>query len=98
MNGRFIAAAALFVWLGVEGKALAQLPPLNDAPDSVAVADTTDTLAQGQTAAAAGTQTGPKKLKIVRRNYEYRRQLGMALAMMAFVALIFTSTQNWNPG
>jgi hypothetical protein len=40
---------------------------------------------------------GPKKLKLVQRGYSYRQQIGLAVGMMAFVAVIFTTSQNWNP-
>jgi len=94
----FIAPALLLVWAY---SASAQFTPpsldVGSGQDSTALADTSDTLAQQ--AAAQGVQpSGPKKLKIVRRKYKYRQQLGLALAMMAFVAIIFMSTQNWNPG
>jgi hypothetical protein len=76
-----------------------QLPDLDMSQnaDTVAVADSTDSLAQPSAPELAQPARGPKKLKIVRRAYKYRRQLGLALGMMAFVALIFTTTQNWNP-
>lgn len=41
--------------------------------------------------------SGPKKLKIVERVYSYREQIGFALGMMAFLTIIFTTTQSWNP-
>lgn len=38
-----------------------------------------------------------EKIKIMRRNFNYRNQVASALFMMGFVALIITSVQNWNP-
>ena len=38
-----------------------------------------------------------RKLKPVQRTYHYREQIGIALAMMGFIALIFTTMQNMNP-
>ena len=43
------------------------------------------------------TQKGPYRIKIIKRTYEYRRQIGFALAMMGFITLIMTSVQSWNP-
>jgi len=37
------------------------------------------------------------KIKIVRRNFSYRTQIGAALFMMGLVVLILTSVDNWNP-
>lgn len=38
-----------------------------------------------------------EKIHIVRRNFKYRRQIGTALAMMAFLAIVLTTVQSWNP-
>ena len=66
--------------------------------DTLAVADTADTVQPPpDTTSFAQADTGPKKLKIIRRAYNYREQLGLALGMMAFVLVIFTTAQNWNP-
>jgi hypothetical protein len=45
----------------------------------------------------ATTQPPAQKLTVVRHNFKYREQIGLALGMMAFIALIMTSTQSWNP-
>jgi hypothetical protein len=37
------------------------------------------------------------ELKIVRREHNYRRQVGLALFMMAFVALMMTTADAFNP-
>lgn len=42
-------------------------------------------------------EEGVQRLKIRRRDYDYRKQLGYALGMMAFIALILTSSQSLNP-
>ncbi len=38
-----------------------------------------------------------KKLKLVKRSFEYREQVGIALGMMGFVLLMMTSASQWNP-
>ena len=38
-----------------------------------------------------------KRLQHVRRDFNHRRQVWLGLAMMAFVAVIFSTAQNWNP-
>jgi hypothetical protein len=38
------------------------------------------------------------KIKIVKRKIDYRNFVILAVAMMAYIALIFTTTQAWNPG
>lgn len=39
----------------------------------------------------------PEQIKVVKRTFKYKRQIGLALGMMAFVALMMTSAQTWNP-
>jgi hypothetical protein len=38
-----------------------------------------------------------KKIQLVKRKFNYREQIGMAIAMMAFMTLIITTTDTWNP-
>lgn len=38
-----------------------------------------------------------KKIKVVRRKFNFRNQVGTALGMMLFVTIILFSVQNWNP-
>jgi hypothetical protein len=56
------------------------------APDTVVDEDT-----------LTGEEQITQKLRIVKRDYNHRRQVGVALGMMAFIGLILTSVQNWNP-
>ena len=42
-------------------------------------------------------QAAPEQIKVVKRRFKYKRQVGLALGMMAFVALMMTSAQTWNP-
>lgn len=44
-----------------------------------------------------GTDGAVHRIKSVHRHFEYRRQVGLALFMMAFVTLMMTSAQTWNP-
>jgi len=39
----------------------------------------------------------PVKIKVVKRRFNYRRQVTVALFTMAFIGLIITTAQNWNP-
>jgi hypothetical protein len=53
------------------------------------------------------TSTAPKKdtlsaqsstkLVVVKRDFKYREQIGIALAMMAFVAFMMTTSETFNP-
>ena len=63
-----------------------------DLPDSAAVVapDQPDSL---DTAAPKKIE----KIKVVRRKFNYREQVGVALGMMAFIAIILSSVQSWNP-
>ena len=38
-----------------------------------------------------------QELKVVRRDYKYRRQVGLAVFMMVFVAVALTTTDAFNP-
>jgi hypothetical protein len=42
-------------------------------------------------------QDATKRIQVVRRQFKYREQVGYALAMMLFIAIIMTSSQSWNP-
>lgn len=55
----------------------------------------TDTVRVHETPATS--ESGSKKIKVVRRNFKYGNQVKFAIAMMGFVALLFISTQSWNP-
>lgn len=62
-------------------------------PDSTGViADTADT---GRAAVRAALQD--EELKVVRRKYKYRRQVALAVFMMAFVAIAMTTADALNP-
>jgi hypothetical protein len=37
------------------------------------------------------------KLVVVKRDFKYREQIGIALAMMAFVVLMMTTSETFNP-
>ncbi len=38
-----------------------------------------------------------EKIDVVRHEFKYRQQVGTALGMMAFIVIILTSVQSWNP-
>lgn len=38
-----------------------------------------------------------KKVVIVKREHDYKMQVYVAAAMMVFVAILMTSSQQWNP-
>ncbi|MBD3393227.1 MAG: hypothetical protein GF418_13980 [Chitinivibrionales bacterium] len=91
-----VAAAVLLVI--VPARAQTDFPALDITPDTtVARVDTTTDSLPAASELDQDKQRGPQKLKLIRRTYNYRQQLGLALAMMGFVAIIFTSVQNWNP-
>ena len=44
------------------------------------------------------TSSQPRgKMKLVKRQRNFRQQLGFSLGMMAFIAIMMTSAQTWNP-
>jgi hypothetical protein len=63
--------------------------------DSAIVNKSRDTTASLQ--GVSPDTTSNRKIELVRRNFNYRYQIGAALGMMLFIALIFTTVQNWNP-
>jgi hypothetical protein len=71
------------------------LPDINDSatPDSSYISPDS---AVTRVADSAATQSSAK-LVVVKRDFNYREQIGIALAMMAFVALMMTTTQTFNP-
>lgn len=42
-------------------------------------------------------QTTVRKIKLVKRKYNYRQQIGLAVGMMAFIAIVMTTAQTLNP-
>ncbi|MBD3345538.1 MAG: hypothetical protein GF401_10790 [Chitinivibrionales bacterium] len=38
-----------------------------------------------------------KKLKIVKREFNFKEQVGLAVGMMAFILAVMTTSQAWNP-
>lgn len=63
-------------------------------PDSIKISDKpAQSISDADTAAAAKSGT----LKISKRKYNHREQILFASVMMAFIAIIISSAQNWNP-
>ena len=56
---------------------------------------TKKTAAQSETDASKRSPT--RKISLIKRQYNYRQQIILAMGMMVFVALIMTSAQSWNP-
>ncbi|MBN1307405.1 MAG: hypothetical protein JXA18_05775 [Chitinispirillaceae bacterium] len=42
-------------------------------------------------------RSSARKISLIKRQYNYRQQIILAIGMMAFVAIIMTSAQSWNP-
>lgn len=40
---------------------------------------------------------GVKKIKLIKREYPYRKNRLLAIGMMVFAAVMMASAQNWNP-
>ena len=90
----YIALAFLFLFCGILGaqEDLTQidkeeLPTITESPETLLKTDST----------AVDTTTQIEKIKVVRRRFKYREQVGTALGMMAFIAIILTTVQTWNP-
>ncbi len=87
-------AAALSITLVCLGLSHAQYPAATPMPSDTnwMRTDTTDT-------AATNTQTiaGGPEARVVRRTYNYRTQVVLAVFMMCFAALALTSVDAFNP-
>ncbi len=64
--------------------------------DSVTVAEKADSLSV-QPKPEIPEEEKIEKIGVVRHEFKYRQQVGTALGMMAFIAIILTSVQSWNP-
>ena len=42
-------------------------------------------------------RTSTRKIPLTKRQFNYRQQVILAVGMMAFVALMMTTAQSWNP-
>ena len=41
--------------------------------------------------------SGEPKMKLIKRTFDHKRQVYLAAGMMAFIAIIMTTAQSWNP-
>ena len=90
----FLVLASLFLFYGVLG---AQEDTNQiDKKEPLTITERADTLFKTDTLATDTTQQ-IEKIKVVRRRFKYREQVGTALGMMAFIAIILTTVQSWNP-
>jgi hypothetical protein len=86
--------AFLFLFYGVLG---AQEDSTQiDKKEPLTITERPDTLFKTDTLATDTTKQ-IEKIKVVRRRFKYREQVGTALGMMAFIAIILTTVQSWNP-
>lgn len=94
-------AAALLLLVAARGHAQDTTAMRNAPRDAMALlADTADsTLPYDslRTTDRQGPQQERQELKVVHRQYKYRRQVGLALLMMAFIAIALTTTDAFNP-
>lgn len=98
MNKILFSSLSLMMCLFFQGFAQWQEPATAVAvypKDSAAANTSRDTTASLQS--VSPDTTSNRKIELVRRNFNYRYQIGAALGMMLFIALIFTTVQNWNP-
>ena len=68
-----------------------------ESKDSLAVIEMPDTLSTTPDSFEADSTKKIEKIKVVRRRFKYREQVGTALGMMAFIAIVLTTVQSWNP-
>jgi hypothetical protein len=47
--------------------------------------------------AATPERTSMRKIKLIKREYNYRQQVVLAVGMMAFIAIMMSTAQSWNP-
>ncbi|MFP4164989.1 MAG: hypothetical protein ACLFQB_13920 [Chitinispirillaceae bacterium] len=60
-------------------------------------ADTALTLPQLPDTLSQADSATHQKLPLIKRDYDYKKQVWLAAGMMAFMALVITSAQTWNP-
>ena len=90
----YVVLASLFLFYGILG---AQEDSTQiDKKEPLAITERPDTLFKTDTLATDTTKQ-IEKIKIVRHRFKYREQVGTALGMMAFIAIILTTVQTWNP-
>ncbi|MBN1576954.1 MAG: hypothetical protein JW913_10405 [Chitinispirillaceae bacterium] len=68
-------------------------PATEKSPDRPAVSEKTTV----QSETEASTKSSIRKIPLTKRRYNYRQQIVLAIGMMAFIAIIMTSAQTWNP-
>ncbi|MBD3420556.1 MAG: hypothetical protein GF398_10600 [Chitinivibrionales bacterium] len=80
--------AIVTLLLGMAGIATAQPEPF-EVVDTISV----DSLLAGDPA----KREDAHKLKIVKRTFKYRQQIGLSVLMMGFILVIMTTAQSLNP-
>ena len=71
--------------------------PLTVNKDSLAAVELSGTLSSKPDSLEADSTKKIEKVPVVRRKFKYREQVGTALGMMVFIAIILTTVQSWNP-
>jgi len=94
VKNMYLVMTVLFLFCGISGAQEGfsqideeEMPAITESPETLLKPDST----------AIDTTTQIEKIKVVRRRFKYRAQVGTALGMMAFIAIILTTVQSWNP-
>ncbi|MBD3319886.1 MAG: hypothetical protein GF350_02205 [Chitinivibrionales bacterium] len=66
-----------------------------DVSDTGSTRTSRDSLQMEQEKQVSGPEK--KKLKIVKREFNFKEQVGLAVGMMAFILIVMTTEQAWNP-
>ena len=90
------AALALALLLAAIGVPAQEDFERTDGTDFFSAEQLPDTLVHPDPSNADSTG-GIRKIPVVRHRFKYREQVGTALGMMAFIAIILTTVQSWNP-
>ncbi len=65
--------------------------------DTTTVTGQKDSLSVSDLLNQENEQEKQRKIKVQRKRYNFRNQVGSAVGMMIFVAIILFTVQNWNP-
>ncbi len=89
------AALMLIIFIGIPLQAQ-DTAPSTISEDTLSIEKGRDTLSMADLQLSDTTQAR-KKIKIIRREYKFKDQIGSAVGMMLFMTVILASVQSWNP-
>jgi hypothetical protein len=73
------------------------LPPQPGDRPATGITSDSSSFTDTTTQPMSTNQESNRKIKLIKRQYNYKQQVFLAIGMMMFVGLMMMTTQSWNP-